>query len=326
MRHFPVVALLLSAIPAAASDTTLPDYLPSETTAVIGIQVRGIVDFLQSQSVSGEWKTTGTQLMSKNPLPGFDPLKDLDEMVITTTGKGQNPEALILLRGRFDVARLPASATNYHGVPVVSISDPQDPKKKGAIAILDASNAIAGEARLVEAAIDRRGGSGLTEALAARIEPLRSKYAIWGIGDIPEQHGAANDAISSVDRFEFGANFAHGVELTADVHARSAKDAEKMASALALVQTMLKNGDTPLTGSEAELRTEDQWLKLRLRVPEEAMKKIIHDQAKIVQSAVLSRLAVPNSPLPVKPTTPSGGKMVKDAHGDTQVLMLPGRR
>src|SRR5947209_950902 len=100
MRHFPVLAVLLSAIPAAASDATLPDYLPSETTAVIGIQVRTIVDFLESQAVSGQWKTTGTQLMSKNPLPGFDPLKDLDEVVITTTGKGDTPEALILLRGR----------------------------------------------------------------------------------------------------------------------------------------------------------------------------------------------------------------------------------
>ena len=110
-------------------------------------------------------------------------------MLIATTGEGEGSPVLMVLLGRFDVERFTSGAVSYHGVPIL-----EDGKKSGAMAILDASTAIAGDALVVHAAIDRRGsGAGIGSELAARIEPLRSKYSIWGIGSRPE-HPAAKAA------------------------------------------------------------------------------------------------------------------------------------
>ena len=52
--------------------------------------------------------------------------------------------------------------------------------------------------------------------------------------------------MDSVDQFEIGADLAHGLELTAKVHVRSPEDAEKLTSAVALAQTMLKSSQSSL--------------------------------------------------------------------------------
>jgi hypothetical protein len=219
-----------------------------------------------------------------------------------------------------------SGAAKYQGVPIV-----EDTKKAGAIAILDASTAIAGDLPLVRAAIDRRGGgSGLNASLAARIEPLRSQYSVWGTGTLPARPPAQSgdvDPIASVDQFEFGARFGQGVELTADVHARTAADAEKMASSLALAQTMLKSSDS--SGSKFEMTTEDQWLKLKVSIPQEALTKMVEAQRTALQSALTSRLGMgmvsPSPRTPRKPQAPPAPKIVTDKNGDTLTVTLPGK-
>ena len=53
------------------------------------------------------------------------------------------------------------------------------------MALLDATTAIAGELPLVRQAIDRRGHGGIGADLAARVEAVRNRYDIWGLGDRP---------------------------------------------------------------------------------------------------------------------------------------------
>jgi len=323
MKLSAIFMLGLAVLPATASDTVLPDYLPSGTKVVFGIRMRSIVDLLQSQSFPAEWRTAASQLTAQTPLAGFDPLRDLDEVLITSSGEGDRPPVLLVLRGRFDVDRFASAAASYHGVPIL-----EDAKKAGAIAILDASTAIAGDAPLVRAAIDRRaGGAGIAASLAARIEPLRSRYSIWGVGDRPKHPPARAgrpDAMDTVDQFEFGADLADGLELTAKIHLRTPEDAEKMASSIALAEGMLKGSQASSTGAKVEMHTGDGWLKLSITVPQEALNKAIQEQRAALQSAAMSRLGVSISPQKRAPT--SGVKVVTDAHGDTLVVTLPGKR
>ena len=271
------------------------------------------------------WRSASSQLAAGTPLAGFDPLKDLDEVLITSTGEGENPPVLLVLRGRFDVDRFASGAASYHGVPML-----EDGKKAGAIAILDRSTAIAGDAPLVRAAIDRRGsGAGIAASLAARIEPLRSRYSIWGIGDLlehPAAHAGEPDPMDSVDQFEIGADLAHGLELSAKVHVRSREDAEKLASAVVLAETMMKGGQASPNGTKVEMHTEDGWLTLSLTIPQEALNQAIQEQRAAIQSAVLSRLpGAIAPPAPKKPAAPPARK-VTNSSGDTQVITLPGKR
>jgi len=323
MRWPAVLTLLLATLPAGAADAVLPEYLPSETKVVFGIRMRNILDLLQSQSFAAEWRSASSQLTAQTPLAGFDPLKDLDEVLFTSSGEGDNPPVLLVLWGRFDVDRFASAAASYHGVPIL-----EDAKKAGAIAMLDASTAIAGDAPLVRVAIDRRaGGAGIAASLAARIEPLRSHYSIWGVGDRPEHPPARAgqpDAMDTVDQFEVGAEVANGLELTAKIHVRSHEEAEKMASSIALAEGMWKGGQASPTGTKVEMHTEDGWLKLSVTVPQEALNRAIHEQRAALQAAVMSRLGVSISPQ--KPAPASGVKVVTDAHGDTLVVTLPGKR
>src|ERR1017187_6592634 len=105
MRWSPVLMLWLATFPAGASDAVLPDYLPSETRAVFGIRMRNVIDLLGSQSFAAEWQKASSQLAAGTPLACFDPLKDLDEVLITSPGEGENPPVLLVLKGRFDVDR-----------------------------------------------------------------------------------------------------------------------------------------------------------------------------------------------------------------------------
>ena len=43
-----------------------------------------------------------------------------------------------------------------------------------------------------------------------------------------------SEQLNSIDRFEFGIRITNGLELGAEVHARSAKDAERLAASVGL--------------------------------------------------------------------------------------------
>lgn len=333
---YPVLALLLAASASAETDNVLPDCIPAGTKILFGIRMRNIVELLQSQNSTTEWRTTTSALLAQTPLAGFDPLKDIDEVIIASTGVGDNPPVLAVLRGRFDVDRLGQRATSYHGVPIL-----EDAKKSSGMALLDGSTAIVGELPVVRAAIDQRGnGVGIAAGLAARVEPLRSRYSIWGIGDLPKQpHVAAGPATEpgatdSIDRFEFGAEIGHGLELTADIHVRTAQDAEKMASSLGFLEGMLKDPKVSASGTKFELRTDKGLLHVAIMVPEEEWNKAIRERTGDLKMAMASRLpaeiasqfshdVVIGAP---KTTGPSGGKVVRNSQGDAQVVTLPGRR
>ncbi|MBZ5618456.1 MAG: hypothetical protein LAQ69_07000 [Acidobacteriia bacterium] len=339
----PVLLLLLATYPLAAADTALTDYVPSDSKVVFGIRTRTIIDLLQAQNFGAEWRGAGSSLLAQTPLAGFDPLKDLDEVLIASTGEGENPTGLLVLRGRFDVERLASGATVYQGVPIV-----EDAKKSGAIAFLDASTAIAGDLSRIHAVLDQRaGGTGVTPEWAARVEPLRSRYSIWGIGDVPKRPPSTDgqpDPMDAVDRFEFGAELGHGLELTAQIHVRTPEDAEKMVASLGFLEALLKSPQSPAKGSKFEMHMDNGSLHVALAIPEEELNKAIREQRGALQTALVSRLpaevasqlphaAAPApavSPAVVRPAprraAPPVSKVVKDSQGDTMVLTLPGKR
>ena len=275
-KWLPPILVLLGLRYAAAADD-LPGYLPPDTKVVLGVQVRTIVDSL-SQTLGAELRGQITAALAQTPLAGFDPLKDLDEILIASTGKGNNPPTLVVLRGRFDVPRLAAKAKPYQGVPVIDSGQPS----QGVLALLDGATAIAGEPPMVRAAIDRqRKGAHPKFAWAGRTDSLRQKYAVWGVGDIPEKpKAAAGQAgpLDSLDRFEFGAAFSNGLELTADLHPRSPADLEKMAQTLRMLVAMIEAKAPASKGSQFALSAGNGTLRLSVRIPQADLNQAMEAQ------------------------------------------------
>ena len=78
------------------------------------------------------------------------------------------------------------------------------------------------------------------------------------------------------DRFEFGIRIGKGLEIGAEVHAKSSKDAEKLAASVAMLQAMMI-GREP-AAPKFDLQVKDGTIKLSLAVTEDDLKKAIAAQ------------------------------------------------
>src|SRR5262245_17245776 len=270
----PAFVLLTALRLASAGDVAIESYFPSGTKAVIGIRLDSLNKAGLFQGIDGEVKKTAAGLLQKMPLAGFDPFKDLDEVIIATTGDGEKPPTIAVLRGKFPIEKIPQDAPRYRDFPIIGGAN-------GLVALIDGSTAIAGEPAEVQAAIDHRE-SPASGAWLSRGEALRSQCAIWGIGEGLEKAGAPAGqpgGLPPIDRFEFGASFNQGLRLAAEIQLGSAADAEKFAASLRLVEAMIKtpNRKSP-KGPGFDLRVEKQTVKFSMIVPESELKQAVAEE------------------------------------------------
>jgi hypothetical protein len=323
-----------------AAESVLPDCIPPGTKVVFGVSVRSLLDSPVLKSFQSDMQKASADLMKggplpilemikSGPLPGFDPLKDVDELIIASTADKDKATALIVLRGRFDPKSLPGTSSSYNGVLI--FGDGQ--KANGTLALLDESTAIVGDFADVRAAIDRRGTpSHVNRALAAKAGSMAGRFDFWGVGDLPEGFrppGGADDSFNSIDHFEFGASLRHGLEITGEVHARSTKDAGKMAEAMKMIEDMLKNQpQRSANGTKFDLQSSNGTIKLSIAVSEEDLKKGIEAQKSSLSAAVNSRIGAASGLSADAPKPPAKPRphpqIVKDTRGDTVNVILPG--
>src|SRR5690242_16419935 len=181
MKPTLLLPLVLAAPVVCAAQSNLFDLLPAGTQVVVGIRVHRIVDSELARNLTAELKGQAAQWQTMIAASGFDPLHDLDEVLIASTGAGKEAPTLVVARGTFDVAKLAANAADYHGVPLVSNNSKG---REGVFAFLDGATALAGDGVAVKAAIDGRGQpTHLDPDLAAKAADYRDHYDIWAIVD-----------------------------------------------------------------------------------------------------------------------------------------------
>ena len=315
-----LLPLLLAAPSFCADDVQLVDLLPSDTQVVFGVHVRTVVDSELARNLTAELKGQAADWEKLLATSGFDPLHDLDEVLIASTGAGKKAPTLIVARGTFDVAKLAPNAEQYHGVPLVTSPSKQ---AEGVYGFLDGSTALAGDPAMVKAAIDRRGEPAHLEgALAAQVADYRERYEIWAVvnrtegltGYMPSTDSPAA-ALNAIDHFQFGVSLKQGLELAAEAHARTAKDAEQLAATMQFLEAMTKASQPAgSTGTKFSFQNEDGTLKVSLAISEEDLKKTIEKQRKAgtmfakrpveTHAAEVAAVPVPPPVIP-EPVTPA---------------------
>jgi hypothetical protein len=328
-----LLSVFLLALPAyTAEDSGAFDLLPPGARIVFGMRVRAVVNSTLAQSLSSEIQGASGDWQKLIAGAGFDPLHDLDEVVLASTGEGKEAPVLIVARGTFDTARLTANAKPYHGVPLVSMGEKVSVGAKPAIlAILDGSTVLTGDPAEVKAAIDRRGSpTRLDPALSARIAEYRQHYEIWGVADNPAglarrlSDSSAPQPFDSIDRFQLGLGLNHGLEIAAELHARSAEDAAQLTSTLRLLEAMFKSSQPSAnSGTKLSIESAEGTLKIALAVSEEDLKKAIAQQRRTASAA----RAPTRAPAPVRiQSSESGNKPGEQSgNGGTSVFTLPSR-
>jgi hypothetical protein len=367
MKRWPVVCVFAWAVAAAvASDAPLSELAPPGTKVAVGINVRGVLDSPAVKELrkafAAQEKDLVSGMGSNLHLPGFDPLKDVDQIWILATTVADKAPLLVIVHGRFDAEQLASGAKRYKGIPVIE----GGVGTGAAIGLLGSETAIAGETAQVQAAIDRLGSGAQLEAeLKTRMDAAAASYDIWGIGDVPDGlplPGAGTPPGSiSIDRFMFGLAMRQGETLTAEIHARSTEDAAKMMAYLSMIQAAWKEQNKD-SASTLDVQSDNGTFRISMTVPDEEVRKGIDKMrsfAALAEAGKIGAEAAPPpapvpaaapeaapaaaaaSPAPPPPTLVSPApavvaappmapkpanqpRIVKAPNGDTMIVKLPG--
>lgn len=295
------VSALFSASAMAAVDPALLALVMPDARILTGIQVDQSKTSKFGQFVLSQI-TDNADLQKFASESGFDPRRDLREIVVAATGidgKG----ALVIGRGSFQKDRILSAAkvgggvaSTYKGVEMVSASSENT---LSTIAFLDSSTALVGDATSVKAAIDRRisGAAGLSAALAAKARETGSQADAWFVTLAPlaeflgGKMGDANlggamqgNLLEKVKQASGGVKFgATEVGIGFEAVTPTDKDASALADVLRFLASMLQSnqGSSDPKASKAaslvdklKLTTQANVMKLSLSIPEADMERM----------------------------------------------------
>ena len=338
---WPITLLLVAcAAPAYCTDTTdLLEMLPPNAKIVFGVHVRDALNSTLAHGITAQFQgqqahVSSPDLLKLVPVTGFDPLTDLDEVLFASTGEGENPPVLIVARGKFDLTRITSKGKLYHGVRmIVTESESED----SGFAFVDASTVMLGDLGEVKAAIDRRFSSRLYDATRwGQLAEYRDKYAVWGVAERPSSlvkrlpGYTPAPTLDAIDRLRFGVGLAKGLEIMAELHARSADDVAQLTESLKLIETMAKAARPSLNdGTKIGIETaEDGTVKLSLALSEEQLAKAMQEQkpAEVAVAAAAEPVHKETAERKVRNQAPVPAPASSTTESGTSVFHLPGRR
>jgi len=180
--------LLIAATATAGVSPALLSLVMPDATVVSGMNVAQSVTSPFGQYILAQMQFNDSEFVQFIASTGFDPRKDLLEIVAATpaTGSSTTHTALILGRGVFNPAMIISSATtqggvvtNYHGFNMIG-PPPGQAADPVALTFLDGATAAMGDTASVKGAIDRKiAGTAYTGALAQSAVLVSASNSAW---------------------------------------------------------------------------------------------------------------------------------------------------
>ena len=303
MKALALALMLASGL--AAADSALLNLIMPEARTVAGIDVERAKGSAFGQFVLTQMQNENRDLDKFSLMSGFDPRRDLREIVVASLGgpeKGPD-KGLIVARGTFDVSRIVAAIKTQHaqteqfmGVELLSGVDHHE----GAIAFLDSTTAVMGTIDNVKGAIQRRrAGTVLDPRIAQKIQQISSRHDLWVSTTMPVSSFAERmpdrtvggamkgDVLKGIEQASGGLRFgAANVEISGEAVARTDKDATALADVVRFLANMVQmNSENKRAGEFAailetlDLKTEANVIKFSISVPEDQIEKMIKPRA-----------------------------------------------
>jgi len=295
-----LTCLLVSA--ASAADPQLLKLLMPDARVVSGIDVNRIKGTPFGQFFLAQLPAGDASFNQFVDLTGFDPRRDIHEVLMASPGDPAKKAGLLVARGNFDSARVLAlvkaqgqAVENYQGVSI--IAGGHGPGQ--ALAFLDNSVAVAGDAASVRGAIDRRvGAGGIDPALAAKINRSSGDHDAWVISlapvsafaqAIPDRNvkGALQgDLLKSIEESSGGVRFGNVIEITGLITAKTAQDASSLGDVMRFFVNMAQL-NAP-AGQPAQfvallknltVNTEANAVKVSVSIPEIELETLIRQNS-----------------------------------------------
>jgi len=283
-----LAALCAGLLPAA--DSQLVNLVMPDAKVLAGVNVDQAKTSPFGLYMLSQIQAQGAQhLQQVTALTGFDPTRDVHELLIASNGMPGGHSGLILARGNFDADKIQSAALagggstiTYNGQTVIL-----DPKQANAVAFLDASLAVAGDVASVKSAIDRHTTPAPISAdLAALVSQWSTTEDAWGIAATPlsalkppanttnPQGAAIQNAFQSIQQAAGGVKFGDPIVFTGQAQADTAANANAMASVLqflvsmAQMQAQQKNPQLAAVLPSLSVTASANLVNLSLNVPE----------------------------------------------------------
>jgi hypothetical protein len=286
--------LLAGLLPAA--DPQLVGLLMPDAKVVAGINVEQARNSAFGQFLLSRARNNGQGFQNLTALTGFDPRTDLREVLMASRGDASHT-GLIVARGVFNTGKIFAAAradgqvtTLYNGVEMLNGKG-----GNGAVAFLDGSIAIAGDAESVRVALDRRNApAALDTLLAGKMAVLSANQDAWTVSIVPVSglHPTTpnenlngllqGDLLKSIQQGSAGVKLGTIVQFTGEVVASTDKDATALADVVRFGASMLQmNAPQSASATVAALvqslavKTDGATLTVGVGIPETMLENLV---------------------------------------------------
>jgi hypothetical protein len=250
LRCFALSFLCAMATAASPADPQLLKLLMPDAKVVSGIdadrvKVTPFGQFLLSQA------PLDSGLNELAAATGFDPRRDIHDILMASPADAQKRSGLLVVRGSFDSARIAQviqaagkPVELYHGIGILGTTKNAAGVSHGA-AFLDDSIAVMGDLDSVRGAIDRRNtGGGPSAELTDKILRTSANQDAWVVSTAPVSafaqamhdrniRGALQgDLIKAIEQSSGGVRFGSVIEISGELTARTDQDASSLADVL----------------------------------------------------------------------------------------------
>jgi hypothetical protein len=296
MKSQILTATLLTAFSGSlsAADPQLLNLVMPDAKVLAGINVQQAKGTQFGQWVLNQLQTHDAQMQKLVALTGFDPRRDVGELLVASDGVAGSQTGLALARGSFDAAKITAAATVagvvtevYGGFTIL-----EEPKKQLAgIAFLDATTVAAGDIANVKGAIDRlKMPQPLPAAVAVKVNQWSNSQDAWGITTVPPaslappaKAGAPNPVLNAgqnVQAAAFGVKFGALVVFSGEAQCDTAQNAKTLGDVVQLLinlAQMQANLDPTAAAliKSVTVTTSGNVMKIQASLPEDVFQQLL---------------------------------------------------
>ncbi|MBV8817088.1 MAG: hypothetical protein JO022_01955 [Acidobacteriaceae bacterium] len=326
MLRIMLTAFFLTQAAGRAADPVLLALVMPDAKAVAGVRVAQAKTSAFGQYVLTHMQpddASFTQFMTRT---GFDPRRDLTEIVMASNATADlSSHFLVVARGSFDVPKITTAAKQngaqlsaFMGVNIVSSGTPSTNGGDTVVGFPDDSTALMGDARNVQAAIQRYLNKSIASfsvsPFVLQLQRLSAANDFWFLTLAPlsefasvmpdpnlgqAMNGKLFQAISQVSG---GVKFGSNVQIGMEAVCRSEKDAQALAELVRFIVGLMDT-NKPASGNGAaqastlldnlKLSTTGSTTTISLAVPESTLEQIFDDGKAQPQTARRKRPAPP---------------------------------
>jgi hypothetical protein len=283
----------------SAADPQLLNLLMPDAKVIAGVNVEQAKGTQFGQYVLNQVQTQDAEMQKLVTLTGFDPRRDVREVLVASDGNMQSKIGLGLARGTFDVPKITAAAVaqgaateTYNGITII-----EDSKGTHGIAFLDSTIVAAGDVASVKGAIDRqRVAQPLPAALLVKINQWSMQDA-WAISAVPPSSFApvTKDAqpnpllgtVTSVQQAAGGVKFGANVVFSGEAVTDTAQNATTLGDLVKFMINLaqMQGPQTPeikALANSVTVNATGTVLKISATLPQDMFTKMLEPAKKTV--------------------------------------------